>query len=391
MKKHKKNNGYYRISKKTLGFCILALAVIVVLIALYYSGTFGEITKTEKKDAVPEKEEIPPPEFELMIITADCEECIYATTAAEILKSAPTIKITSEKFIEYESEEGKTMVAKYDLKKLPAFLLKGENLDIDLPPFEKNDDVLVFGQTPSPYYDVATGQIKGIVSVIKIVDPACEKCFDLEKLMNNLKMFGVYVSTEKTTQFDSPEGKALIEEYDIKKIPTVIFSEGAQEYAQINDVWESVGSVEEDGMMILRVVNPPYKDLDTGTIKGIIDATYLVDESCEKCFDVSLFKQMFEQQLGAAFDEEKTVDVSSEEGKKLVEDFDIQFVPTVLLSEDLGDYPTISDTWENVGVIKDGTYVVTKIDTIPGIVYKDLESGDIIGLKEESEEAETEE
>ncbi|MBW2986650.1 hypothetical protein KY333_04740 [Candidatus Woesearchaeota archaeon] len=141
--------------------------------------------------------------------------------------------------------------------------------------------------------------------------------------------------------------------------------------------------------MILRTVNPPYMDLETDSIKGVVDITHLVDASCEECFDTAELKKMFEQQMGMSWGIDKTVDVSSTEGKQLIKDFDIKLIPTVIFSSDLGDYPTIPDMWSQIGIEKDGKYALTKLDLVQGLVYKNLETDEIVGLKEETTEEST--
>jgi len=270
--------------------------------------------------------------------------------------------------------------------------MTGEEISkIDLPTFEKREGAQVFDITPPPYYDIDSGKIKGLVEVIKLTDTDCEKCFDLDKLTANLKQFGIKFASEKEVSIDSDEGKELISDYSITKVPTIIFSSDANEYEQIQKIWETVGSTESDGRMILRTVNPPYMDLETDSVKGVVDITRLVDASCEECFDTIELKKMFEQQMGMSWGVDKTVDVSSTEGKQLIEDFGIKLVPTVIFSSDLGDYPTIPDMWSQIGIEKDGKYALTKLDLVQGLVYKNLETDEIVGLKEESttESAET--
>jgi hypothetical protein len=389
-KKHKKkkDDESYQLDKKTLGIAVIVILVIAILVGLYYSGVLG-FAESDKKDTakVVEKEEAEIPEFELIAIAPDCEKCISADEAVKIIKDAPTLKITSDKIVEHDSDEGKTLIAKYELTKLPAFILKGDNLDIDLPVFTKKEDALVFDKTPAPYFDVATGTVKGLVDITKIVDPDCEQCFDMDKLVENLKlMAGMAFDSEKTVPFDSAEGKELVEKYSITKVPTIIFSEDAKDYEQITSIWDTVGSTETDGSMILRTVQPPYRDLETDSIKGIVTVTSLVDETCEECFDTKMLTDLFKQQIGMVFGEEKTIDISTAEGKQLLTTFEITYVPTVILSKDAGVYPNIDTVWSQIGTVTDGQYALTKLNLAEGVVYKDLSTGEIVGLPEEDTE-----
>lgn len=397
-KKHAKKEEYYKLDKKTAGYALLGLIVVLIIAGLFY---YDVIELPESKDIKQEKKildnftvPVGAPEVELYVIeNSDCKECINASQVIDIIKGAPTLDVKSDKIIEYDSDEGKDFIEEYELKRLPAFVLKitsGEQLEEAIPPFEKRNGDMVYDLTPPPYYDVEEGKIKGVISVIKLVNPGCEDCFDLDALMDNLKMFGLAISDEKVVEYDSDEGKELVEKYDITKVPTLIFSSDAAEYDQISTAWDEIGSTEADGMMVLRTVNPPYYDIDTDSVKGVVSITKLSDESCDKCFDPDMIKDMFEKQLMMQYGSEKTVDVSSEEGKTLLEKYDITKVPTVVLSSDAGEYPGITNVWDQIGVIVDNDYVITKLETIPGIVYKNLETDEIIGLQEEDSEDDAE-
>ncbi|MBW2986649.1 hypothetical protein KY333_04735 [Candidatus Woesearchaeota archaeon] len=227
-KKHvkKSNDETYKISKKQLGYAILVLAVIVILIALYYQGVFDSFLPEQKEEVKPEKQVLGEikiiPEVELTAVTIDCKECINASQAADIISDAPIFKVLKTEFIESDSEEGKALIEKYDLKRLPAFIMTGEEIsNIDLPTFEKREGAQVFDATPPPYYDVDSEKIKGLVEVIKLTDTDCEKCFDLNKLTVNLKQFGIKFASEKEVSIDSDEGKELVSDYSITKVPTL--------------------------------------------------------------------------------------------------------------------------------------------------------------------------
>ncbi len=402
MKKHKthaKKEEFYKFDKKTIGYGLIGLIIILIIAGLFYYDVIELPESKEKKEEIKVLDNftipVSAPEVELFVIeNSDCKECINVSTVIEIIKGAPTFKVKSDKIVAHDSEEGADLIEKYELKRLPAFVMKivsGEKIEGDFPPFEKRNGDLVYDMTPPPYYDVQDDKIKGVISVTKIVNSGCADCFDLESLMKNLKMFGLTVGDEKTVEFDSEDGKALIEKYDITKVPTLVFSSDAAEYDQISGAWGEIGTTEDDGMMVLRTVNPPYFDLKTDSVKGVVEITHLTDESCDQCFDTAMIKNMFEQQLMMKYGSEKKVDISSEEGKKLADDLGINLVPTVVLSNDASEYPGITNVWDQIGTIVDGKYVLTKLDTIPGIVYKDLEKDEIIGLTEEKAEEPAEE
>lgn len=372
-----KNKEYYKLNQKTIGIAILVIVIAAILVGVYLKGGFS-IQPEETTEE--ETEEATIPEFELIAIqNEECTECLNVTESIDIIKQAPTLKITSDKVLSFESEEAKKLIKKYSIERLPAFILKGEKVDADLPPFEKVEDALVFKNTPPVYYDLKEERAAGKVNLIIIAKEDCEECFDMSGLSQQLEMIGMVVVDEKTVEYDSKEGKALIEEYEITKIPTMILSEDAILYDQIKAAWDQVGSVEDDGKLVMREVNPPFYDLEAKKVKGIVDITYIVDEDCEECYDPKQFKTYFGQQIGVGFDDEETIDVSSDEGKELIKTYNITLVPTVIFSKDLGEYPAVKQLWSQLGKIVNGKYVFTTVDQLKNIYYKDLATGEIMG------------
>lgn len=371
----KKEEEYYALSRKTLIAGIVIVIIAAVLAGVYFKGGFDKyLGKNETKTAEPL------PKFELIAIeNPACTECMNASQAMEIIKGAPVLNVTSDRIISFDSAEAKKLITKYEIERLPAFILKGKNLDAKLTPFEKKKDALVFGRSPPVYYDIKKDKIVGEVTVIAITKPSCEKCFDITKLVAQLKNLGMAIVSEQIAEYNSTTGKALIKEYNITKIPTMILSEEAIEYDALNKSWKDIGSIEKDGKLVLRTVNAPYYDLSAKKTKGLVDITYLKDEECTECYSPAQFKSYFQQSLGMAFDTETTVDISSSEGKSLVKKYNITLVPTALFSNDLKEYPAIKQMWSQMGKVVNGTYVFTKVDKLQGIKYKDLSTGEILG------------
>ena len=81
------------------------------------------------------------------------------------------------------------------------------------------------------------------------------------------------MNKENKVDISSAEGKALVEKYAIKKVPTVVISGDLREYEGFDTVWGQVGSIEEDGTYVFRQLevlsqNIVYKDLTTGEVVG---------------------------------------------------------------------------------------------------------------------------
>lgn len=372
-----KKEEYYTLDKKTLVVGIIVCVIAVVLGGLYFTGYLDQyIGKNETKTAV----QGPAPKFELIAIEpSGCPECMNVTQAVEIIKNAPTLNITSDKVLSFDSDEGKKLIEKYGIKHLPAFVLKGKNLNADLAPFEKKKDALVFGNAPPVYYDIATGEIVGKVTAVIITKPDCKNCFNVSLLIDQLAQYGMLIVGKQEVSYASKEGLALIKEYGIIKVPTLILSEDAIEYETINQSWKQIGSIEEDGKLVMRTVNAPYYDLIAKKTRGYVDIVYIKDKDCSQCYDPSEFKGYFEQNFGVVFDEVKNVDVSSSDGKNMVKKYNITLVPTAIFSGDIKEYPAIKEMWGQLGKVVNGTYVFTAVDKLQGIMYKDLSTGKTLG------------
>ena len=105
----------------------------------------------------------------------------------------------------------------------------------------------------------------------------------------------------------------------------------------------------------------------------------LTDESCSDCYDASIHKQILSR-LGLVISEEEEIDVSTENGKKLIEKYEINAVPTIIIQGDAEEYPALAQVWSQVGTVEDdGSYVFRKIEAMGrGIKYKDLTTNSVV-------------
>jgi len=91
--------------------------------------------------------------------------------------------------------------------------------------------------------------------MIYIVDSRCTDCYDAtinEEILS--KGYNVIPTGKRKVQYDSTEGKAIVEKYQITKIPTFITSSNASKSADLKSVWPQVGSVASDGTYVFRNV-----------------------------------------------------------------------------------------------------------------------------------------
>ncbi len=192
---------------------------------------------------------------------------------------------------------------------------------------------------------------------------------------------GVSVTSERIVDYQSAEGKKLIQTYNLSTIPSLIASNELGEYPAVTTLWPRVGTVEADGSFVMRAATPPFVNLTTGKVDGLVSVIYLKDSTCAACYDATLHKQALET-MGIFISNETSVDVNSTLGKKLLKTYNVTLVPTRIFSPEASVYGSLKQVWSQVGTIeKDGWFVFRNMGAIEGSIYKNLETGEVVGLQ----------
>lgn len=362
-----------KIKIKYHNICTWLMILLIILLAF----SFYNLWKLDKQLDEIESAKPKIKEMKVTFISApDCDDCTDISSVADAIKQLPNIRVTEQQTLEFEN--AKELVEKYGIKRLPSVVLTGSIADLELPIFERVADALVLLQTPPPFYDVENEKIAGLVKITIIKDDTCAECHDLVGVIPQFSQVGVEITGQEVIDASEEKAKELIERYKITKIPTMIMNKEAQEYEILSPLWNEVGSVEEDEVLVLREAIPPFKDLETGKVRGLVKVTYLVDETCEACYNASIHKLVLQQNFALDVSEESTVDISSNRGKKIVQDYEIVLVPTVVVSSEAEVYRAFVKSWPELGTEeKDGNYVFRDIDKL-GVVYKNLETGELV-------------
>ncbi len=207
-----------------------------------------------------------------------CSQCLDPKLTIEAYKKAG-IKITEQKEVVWNSQEGQNLISQYKITKLPTFILSS---DIDLYDNVKSswsqigtveqDKTYVARNLFMPYRDIEKGQIVGLVNLVYLTDAACTDCYNPEQVQKPIltRGFGVGLASERTVDVNSVEGQELVGQYKITKVPTILLSSDADQYAGLKNVWPSVGTIETDGRYIFRemarIGNVTYKDLASNQV-----------------------------------------------------------------------------------------------------------------------------
>ena len=209
-----------------------------------------------------------------------CSQCLDPKLTVEAYKKAG-IKITDQKEVVWNSLEGQQLISQYKITKVPTFLFSS---DIDYYDSVKanwtrigtveQDKTYIARNLFLPYRDLDKGQILGLIDIIYLTDSTCLDCYDPIKVQKPIltQGFGVGFSSERTVDVNSGAGQSLKDKYKITKVPTILLSPGADEYAALKGVWKSVGTVETDGEYVFRdmtkIGSVTYKDLTSNQIIG---------------------------------------------------------------------------------------------------------------------------
>jgi len=358
-----------------------ALAALLALIYLFSVFTTANLSNAINEKAAAFEAANKPVELELLsIVDSSCPECVDLSPLTEQLKQTKFVKLTREKTLDFSSPEAKGLINRLNIRKSPAIVLLGDVNDKKLSGLWNDSWKLggenqgggwaYFKSAPAPYTDTETGRVKGLVSSTTIIDSSCEKCFSIEQVNGFFERNGVKFSEKKTIKAGSDEALRLIGANGIKTVPALVVSADVLEYPFAEKFFQQMGIKESNGYFAIHSVFPPYKEIETGEVRGLVDVIYLKDNSCGECFEATQQGNLLSQ-LGIIINSEETLDVSSERGKGLVEKYGIKKVPAMIISPGISLYAGLGNAWSQVGSVEeDGWYVFQKPEIIG--TYKGL-------------------
>lgn len=388
-KAHELQHHAHHEKRKALSKSFYTKICVVFGLALIFFSAYGIYQASSLNALFDEKleeakEAARPAEIQLITIsTPSCDGCYDINAVVEVIESTGA-NVTSKKEIEFKSSEAQSFIDKYNIEKLPTVIVTGEvnkskTLNNKLKQMSKEESgAYIFTKLEPPFIDSATGSVRGKISLIHLKKEDCEDCVDIEPFISQLVESGLKFEEQRTVDAESVEGKKLIGKYEIKKLPTIIMDRESEVYPTVIDNWEQIGSIENDGYLVMRELTPPYYDVEEGRLKGLILMTVLTDESCGDCYDPNTFHKPIIQRMGVVFGEEKEVDISSEEGQELINKYNITNIPTIILTGDVEEYSVLVNAWRSVGTEEsDGTYVFRRVE-VAGKPYKDLITNEIV-------------
>ncbi len=346
-----------KVSEKDYLLAIIIVSVIAISFFVYVNFIPKLLFKTS---------------VDIIEITG-CNQCFDVKSLSDgIIKANENIKV-ERKSIDYNSDEAKSLIEKYEIKRIPASIITSKNLDkidlVDEQTFLIGNNYAVFDKGV-PYVDLNSDRVKGLVNLKEIQDTNCKNCMSLFQIQEQLENWGVKIDNSEIVDSSFPNGKKLIKDNKLTFLPSLLISKDIEEYwwvfPQIKNSF-----VEKGDYYLFKNSIPPYKEISTGQIKGIVDIMYIENKTCKECFNVTQLGESF-QSLGVYIEKERFIDISSNEGKDILSKYNITFIPTVILSREVQDYETIKKTLEQVGTFeKDGLFVFRKLDSL-NVKYQEI-------------------
>jgi hypothetical protein len=359
---------------------VLGMAVAVLLVLQLNDGGQALLP-----GGTPESSATPPaalPKIELIELKVKgCNQCVSFDLLKQQLKDLNKEFDYSEAL--FDSTEGKQLIEKYSIEFAPTIIVKNAPASLfgnwkDVGSVE-SDGAMVFRSKVPVYWDLKEQRFAGLVNVTEITDSSCTNCFSqLQSSELSLLLANIKVLESKKADVGSAEGKELLEKYNLDFAPAAVFSREVRDYNFFQQ-FASLGSIESDGSFVVRKKFPPYKDIDSNAVKGLLSITLIESSQCWACKDAKDLLEFLNSKLGLRFADIAVIDANSDSARYLAEQYSVQYAPAALIQGDLKQYEGIEETWPKIGrVFKDGVYAFDNPLLLGEGYYFDLNSGQIV-------------
>jgi len=350
----------------------VALVLLVNVALLFNVGSFNLLPPAANNDQNTGNPAAETPKLRLLyVVNSDCVDCTPLAGFKSELE-AQGFSVTEERSIEFDSSEGLGVVDDFDLNRVPSILLFANQAATDqlseaIAPVRRldmGDYVFVVGNVPPVFFDLQENRERGIVDVTVVFDLNCSECRQVPS-EEQMAQSGFKLGQYRTLASSSLEGQAVAADYKLQRLPSIIFSRDVELYSEFFAGISNYGSKESDGNFVFRQFPPVYLDLNSGKKVGIVHAIFLGMNACASCYDVNLHTGLLSQVFGLEVATRTYVDVASAEGKKLLADYNVFLVPTILLSGDTNAYPGLLAAWSDFGTVaSDGRFVFRNLSAI---------------------------
>jgi len=198
-----------------------------------------------------------------------------------------------------------------------------------------------------------------IVDIKIILNSKCEDCTSLKSYLEVYEKSWVKFWNIKQIEYTSKEGKDYLQEYNIKRLPFIIFSNNLRKYKTIASSWtDTFGYKNDIWEYIPTDIIPPYFDIKNKDIKWLVDLTYIWDSNCEKCYLLSDIKEILGK-FWIKFNNIVAIDKESTKAIELINKYNIKVFPNIILSKNLSLYKNFSYFWRSIWTVElDKKYIL---------------------------------
>ena len=336
---------------------------------------------------------VPPEEskvFLTLIDTSECGKCVNGSQALEetrvYLDSQPNIRVVTARTLDLLDPDAQNIIDKYDITQLPALIVSGDavypadfvstwNRSVGS---RESDGTFVSRKFPAPYYDLLRSAVVGLTRGIAIDPYRCPDCASASGFLYTLEdpsIGNVYFAERKLLNENSTEAQELIAKYNITLLPTVLLSSEIADYTIFSEI--SNLDATGDGWYVVRNVRPPYVDLrGNRTVRGLVDAVFIVNSSCGDCMNISEISDLITSPNGVkavALRNKTAYDIYSPQAEALVGKYNITAIPTILYSPEISIYPNFEEFWtiQNNTIEEDGWFVF-RAHNLVGLKYQNI-------------------
>lgn len=204
----------------------------------------------------------------------------------------------------------------------------------------------------------------------------CKECFDAKLILSAIEKNNVNILSKKSLEYNDQETQALIRENNIKIIPAIIIRGELAKDTTTQKLLAQLGDINGD-VFVSTKIPPPYFALNSKEIVGKVSMVMLTDDSCVECYDVSKHKDIMKN-FGVYISAEEKLSIQTSRGSQLMSQYNIELLPTIILTGDIEMYTSLTSVWAKVGTKEaDGVFILR--DGVKGMgVYKDVSINTII-------------
>ncbi len=217
------------------------------------------------------------------------------------------------------------------------------------------------------------------ISLTIITDRLCIDCANITPIIDAVKKTNVKITKEEAFEFGSQEGKDLIKELEIKKLPTFILKGELNKNADVAKILSQIGEIKND-IFKFNYFMAPYLDLVSGLTKGKVTVSFINDKTCTECYDTNPFKKILANNLGMINPAIVTLDKNDKVAQALIKKYKMESIPAFVITGETSEYPNLTGVFLQIGSLeKDGAYVLRDIKKVnPSLIYRDLAIGKIV-------------